>query len=184
MVGTDDSLKLSATDFKQSTRTLLSKARIRTTTSPSSPAVTVTPVHSAPTAQKFKLPILSGKIREWAVFWNLFSAVMNDNPGLTSSQNTMHLLNAMGSEESKKVATEGVGTELDYDAAVDNLKKRFEMKRTIFTKYFQSWSNSKQIPCKYNDISDAILQMNADIRGLECCDAYSCSHMSAAIMER
>ena len=183
MVGTDDSLKSSATDFRQRTRTLLSKVRIRTTTSPSSPA-TVTPVHSAPTAPKFKPPIFSGKILEWAAFWNLFSAVMNNNLGLTSSQRTMHLLNAMGSEESKKVATEGAGTELDYDAAVDALKECFERKRTIFAKYFQSWSNTKQIPCKYNNISDAILQMNADIRALERCDAYSCSHMSAAIMER
>ena len=57
---------------------------------------------------------------------------MNDNPGLTSSQRTMHLLNAMGSEKSTKVAAEGAGTELDYDGAVD----AFREKKNIFAKYF------------------------------------------------
>ena len=169
------------TELRKHLNVLLLKSKEATAVPVSAPAASI--IRPISDSLKLKLPAFSGKTLDWSGFWNLFSAIMKDNPSLSSSQRAMHLITAMHSEEARKVASQAAGTHLDYDAAVEALHQRFERKRTIFYNHFQLWSNNKTIRLTYSDISDRILLMKSDMRGFQQCKADTLGHLSAAHLE-
>ena len=132
---------------------------------------------------KLKVPTFSVKTTEWQLFGTVFIATIDDNIRLTPAEKTCYLITAMGSEDSKQLATRAVGATMDYYAAVAALLERYERKRTLFKLHFQCLFADRKTRYNHSDITQILNQVKVDRTGIELCGALTADHFIAAKIE-
>ena len=106
------------------------------------PATNVASTVATPTIPQVRLPEIhiqtfTGEISEWTSFYQLFSALIDDNPSLGEVQKFMYLKSFLKNEPLKLIDTLAV-TNQNYASAIDILKNRYENKTTIINTHLMN----------------------------------------------
>lgn len=99
----------------------IEQSRIRQTV-PTPQAPAVQPEYKLP---ELKMPVFSGQKTQWAEWFEIFTAVVHNNPNLSDSSKLIHLRTHLAEEPKKFIEGLRVDNPANYQTAVNLLKDKF-----------------------------------------------------------
>jgi NADH dehydrogenase/NADH:ubiquinone oxidoreductase subunit G len=90
------------------------------------------------------LPTFDGTFTAWCSFFDAFNTLIHNNSDLTNIQRLTYLKSSLKGEPFELVSTLDI-TELNYNIALDTLKKRYDNKRRIINSHVSNILNIQSI---------------------------------------
>lgn len=130
--------------------------------------------------------MFDGDLTRWAENWGIISAIIDREPDLTDNEKNCHLLQSMGTPETKAVVEGAIAyTDKTYRQVVERVREAFERKRVthalhlkaLFPPTTQTFGNRR------SELNLELDRLERHTRGLAQSDGYSAEQIVAAMFE-
>lgn len=132
---------------------------------------------------KLKLPTFDGTVLKWRDFWGLYSTLIEKETLLSEDEKKCHLIQAMGTPESKLHAEDAVAYTESYDEAVKRLKDIYELNRVLQAHHLADLFRSDLFKDDKRDMTRMMGRLEKNIRGIKLAKGYSLDQAIATYYE-